>query len=305
MRRRSKLVLEFWDRKNELSIKNKDYSKFVNDLVEVLLGQDVKKGDMTSNLLIRNKQITAIIVAKENGVVAGLEEFSLINHDLKLKFQKRDCDKIKSGDILVEIKGNAGKILEKERISLNLLQRMSGIATLTAKLAKKAGNAKIAATRKTLWSLLDKKAVSIGNGITHRLSLGDGIIIKDNHLRIFNYDMEKALACCSKSKSKFIEVEVAGRKQAVAAASMINMLKSLKKPGKLFAIMFDNMKPSEIKNTISMLKKMRLYDSVLLEASGGIDGKSIRRYARTGVDVISLGFITHSAKSLDMSLEIK
>src|SRR3989344_5683057 len=133
---RDKLVLKFWDRKDNLSIKNKEYAKFVNDLIKILLKQDINKGDITSNSLIKNKGITAFIVAKEEGIVAGLEEFSLINKDLKLKFLKKDGDKIKAGDILIEIKGNAKKILERERVSLNLLQRMSGISTLVSELNK-------------------------------------------------------------------------------------------------------------------------------------------------------------------------
>jgi len=134
---RDNLILEFWDRKKELGIKNKEYAKFANDLIGILLKHDINKGDTTSNSLIKNKEITAVIIAKEKGIVAGLEEFSLINKDLKLKFLKKDGDKIKYGDVLIEISGNANKILERERVSLNLLQRMSGIATNVNKLNKK------------------------------------------------------------------------------------------------------------------------------------------------------------------------
>src|SRR3989344_4176173 len=126
---RDKLVLEFWDRKNELSTKNKSYAEFANDLIWLLLNQDINKSDVTSDSLIKNKEISAVVVAEEDGILAGLEEFSLINKDLKLKFFKKDGNAIKSGDILIEIKGDVKKILARERVSLNLLQRMSGIAT--------------------------------------------------------------------------------------------------------------------------------------------------------------------------------
>jgi len=226
---RDKLVLEFWDRKADLRIKNKEYAKFVNDLIKILLKQDINKGDITSNSLIKNKGITAFIVAKEEGTVAGLEEFSLINKDLKLKFFKKDGDKIKAGDILIEIKGNAKKILERERVSLNLLQRMSGISTLVSELNKKLNNKiKLAATRKTLWGLLDKKAVSIGGGLTHRLNLNDGIIIKDNHLKILNGNFESIINSV-KDKSKYIEIEVEDKKQALAAAKTIAKIMENKK----------------------------------------------------------------------------
>ena len=129
---RQKLVLEFWERKKELTVKNKDYRGFVNQFFDLLLKQDIRMGDITTNSLIKsNKNISAAVIAKENGIIAGLEELNLLSNGLKLKFLKKDGDKIKKKEILVKISGNARKILERERIMLNLLQRMSGIATLT------------------------------------------------------------------------------------------------------------------------------------------------------------------------------
>mgnify|MGYP001571642093 CR=1 FL=1 len=141
MQHRADRVLEFWDRSKELSIKNNDYKNFVDGLFSLLLKYDIKNKDLTTSSLIQNKKnISAYIVAKENGVIAGLEEFKFLNKDLKLKFFKKDGNKIKNGDVIVKIYGNAKKIFERERTNLNLLQRMSGIATLTDQLNKKLKN---------------------------------------------------------------------------------------------------------------------------------------------------------------------
>ena len=302
MLRREKQVLEFWDRKNKLSVKNKEYKDFVQKIFYFLLEEDVKSGDITTNSLIKkNKKIFALIVAKEEGIIAGLEEFSSINKDLKLKFLKKDGNKIKSGEKILEIKGNAEKILERERVSLNLLQRMSGIATITNRLSKKAGNKiRLAATRKTLWGLLDKKAVSIGGGLTHRLNLNDGIIIKENHIKILNYNI-KGILSNVKNKSKYIEIEVEKSGKALDAAKAIRQLKS----NNLFAIMFDKIPPEDIKSIIGKFKSQNIYDNILFEASGNINENNLIGYIDCGADIISMGSITNSAKIIDMSLEIR
>ncbi|MAG91122.1 nicotinate-nucleotide diphosphorylase (carboxylating) [Candidatus Woesearchaeota archaeon] len=276
---------------------------FVKKFLTFLLKEDIKNGDLTTSSIInRQKDISATIIAKENGILAGTEEFSLLNKDLRIKRLKKDGDKIKNNDVLIEIKGNAKKILERERTSLNLLQRMSGIATLTHDLVKKLNNkAKLAATRKNLWGLLDKKAVSIGNGLTHRLNLSDGIIIKDNHLKIFNHNIENVMDSV-KNKSKYIEIEVENKKQAICAARII---KKLSNNENLFALMLDNIRPEEIKSIVDELKNQNLYNNLLLEASGGINPNDLKRYSDCGVDAISMGFLTNSAKALNISQEIK
>ena len=304
MRHREKLVLEFWDRNRELSTKNKDYRNFAHHFLQMLLKQDVGHGDATSSSLIKgNKNISAAIVAKEDGIFAGLEEFRLLNNDLGIKPLKRDGDRIKAGEILIKINGPASKILERERTNLNLLQRMNGIATLTNELTKKLGNAKLAATRKTLWGSIDKKAVSIGKGLTHRISLNDGILVKDNHLEALEYDFKKVINLV-KDKAKYIEVEVEDKKQALNAATAIKNAINSSKSGNLFAIMLDNIKPKKIKPIIKEMKKQELYDYVLLEASGNINPSNFMEYANCGADVISMGCITNSAKALNMSQEI-
>ena len=362
MQHRLSRVLEFWDRSKELSIHNNSYRDFVNEFICLLLKNDIKNGDLTTNSLIKgNKNVSAFVISKQDGILAGLEEFSLINNDLHLKFLKKDGDKIKKGDILIKMNDYGKKILERERISLNLLQRMSGIATLTNNLVAKLGNiVKLAATRKTLWSYIDKKGVSIGGGLTHRLNLNDGIIIKDNHMKILKYDIKKALGF-AKNKSKYIEIEVENKKQALNAARAISDIKKsfsrdmrvsefvgvererarsrthlharvseselslTHSPSSLdlsasvradshaghrsqkisFAIMLDKISPNEVKSIIEELKNKNLYEDILFEASGNITTKNLKQYITCGVDIISMGCLTNSVKSLDMSLKIK
>jgi len=301
---RDKLVLEFWDRSKELNAKNRAYRNFASRFLRMLLKHDIGKGDLTSSSLVdADEEISAAIVAKENGIFAGLDEFGLVNNDLKSKMLKHDGDRIKAGEVLIRIAGPAGKVFERERTCLNLLQRMSGIATLTNNLAEKLGRVKLAATRKTVWGSIDKKAVSIGKGLTHRIGLNDGIIVKDNHLEVLNYDFAKVIGLV-KNKSRYIEIEVENKKQALDAASAIKNA-SGKSKGKLFAIMLDNIKPKEIKSIIKEMKKRGLYDYVLLEASGNINPSNFLEYSNCGVDVISMGCITNSAKVLNLSQEIE
>jgi nicotinate-nucleotide pyrophosphorylase (carboxylating) len=186
---------------------------------------------------------------------------------------------------------------------------MSGIATETRCLVDslKGYNTRVAATRKTLWKYLDKKAVFLGGGLTHRLGLWDSILIKDNHLESLKRDgtknpVEKAITLASRFADKvgFIEIETTNQNEAIKAARKFKQLK-LKKP---CVIMLDNVQLDEIGQIIETLKNEILYDYVLLEASGNITSDNIKQYAETGVDVISLGYLTHSAKIFDMSLEM-
>jgi nicotinate-nucleotide pyrophosphorylase (carboxylating) len=168
-------------------------------------------------------------------------------------------------------------------------------------------NTRVAATRKTSLKYLDKKAVFLGGGLTHRFGLWDSILIKDNHLEALKSEgvtgyIETAIAKASEFADKvgFIEIEVTSHEEAVRAARKFNDLR-LKKP---CVVMLDNMTPTAIEGVIETLRKGGLYDSVLLEASGEITPENIREYARTGIDVVSLGYLTHSARILDMSLEM-
>ena len=308
---RNKLVLEFWDRSKELNIKNKKYKSYVEKFFKEKLEQDVGKGDITTNSLIsKNKNVKAFVIARENGILAGMEEVSLLINAFKVKKYKKDGDKVKNNDKILEIYGNARKILNYERTLLNILQRMSGIATLTYEIKKPVkNNCFIAGTRKTLFPLFDEKALSVGGALTHRLDLSSAILVKDSHLEVLNDDVKKAVILVSKNKkTKYIEIEVKNEKESLEAAETIIKLKSKK----LFAIMFDNMKPSIIKKTIikihNLINKNSIHNDkkiILFEASGGINQENIKEYAKTGVDIISLGILTHSAKTLNISLEIK
>ena len=302
---RENLVLEFWDRSRFLTIKNKDYLDYAKKLINGQLKEDIGNGDITTNSLIEEgKKIKAFVIVKQDGIVAGIEEAFLFG--LNIKKIKNDGDKAKKGEAIIEIYDDAKKILAYERTLLNIMQRMSGISTAAYNTKKIIGNkCFISGTRKTLFGLLDKKALSVGGALTHRISLNDSILIKDNHLELLNNNIKKALELANKSnKARYIEIEVKNENEALEAANVINKLKTKK----LFAIMFDNMDTSTIKSTIIKINN-KIRDNnpkkrILFEASGGINEKNVMEYSKTGVDVISLGYLTHSAKALDISLEI-
>ena len=259
------------------------------------LAEDIGKGDITSALLPKIK-ISARIISREDAIVAGTiyakEIFKL--NGCNVKILKKDGSRIKPNQTIMIIRGYAGKILTCERTALNLLTRMSGIATQTNELVKKIPNkTKLYATRKTAPGLryFDKEAVEIGGGKKHRLRLDEMVMIKDNHIAVENsllFIIKKA-----KRKYKKFEVEVENTSDAVLAA----------KEGATI-IMLDNFSPTQIMKTIKVLKNQKLRNKVLLEASGGINSKSISKYSKTGVDIISIGSITNSVKGIDMSLEI-
>jgi nicotinate-nucleotide pyrophosphorylase (carboxylating) len=268
-----------------------------------LLAEDVGQGDITTALTVPSEtKVEAEIIAKESGVVAGVEEAKILLESLGVKVENAvaDGEKIKPKQTLMRIVGNAQTILSAERTVLNLLSRMSGIATATRKLVEKLEGkklkTKVACTRKTAPGLLyfDKKAVLLGGGDTHRLHLDDMVLIKDNHIRIAG-NVKKAVekARGKVSFSKKIEVEVTSIDDALTAAK-----------AEADIIMLDNFSPKQIEKAVKLLKKEGLFGKVLLEASGGITAENIIEYASTGVDIISLGEITDSPKALDISLEI-
>jgi len=254
-------------------------------------------------LIPKNKNVKAFVIARENGIIAGIEEVLLLLKQFKVKKFKKDGDKVRNNEVILEIYGNARKILIYERTFLNILQRMSGIATLTygtKKLVR--NNCFIAGTRKTFFGLMDKKALSVGDALTHRLNLDDSILIKDNHLAILRNNIRKALELSNKNNnSKYVEIEVKNEKESLEAAETITKLKS----SKIFAIMFDNMTPTMIKNTIIRINNNYKNNKILFEASGGINRVNIKEYSKTGADIISLGILTHSAETLNISLEIE
>lgn len=268
-----------------------------------MLAEDIGQGDITTALIIpEDAWAKAEVMAKELGVVAGIEEAKILLESLGLKVEAlvADGEKIKAKQVLLKISGDARTILSVERTLLNILSRMSGIATTTRQLTeeiRKAGfKTKVACTRKTAPGLLyfDKKAVLLGGGDTHRLHLDDMILIKDNHIAVAG-SIEKAVKIVKEnvSFSKKIEVEVSNVEDALKAA----------KEG-VDIIMMDNLSPKQVEKAIKLLKKAGYFQKVLLEASGGITAENITKFASTGVDIVSLGEITDSPKTLDMSLEI-
>ncbi|NNM03451.1 MAG: carboxylating nicotinate-nucleotide diphosphorylase, partial [Nitrosopumilus sp.] len=246
--------------------------------------------------LLSKKKITAKIISREDAIVGGAkyakEIFQL--KGCKVEILRKDGAKTKPNQTIIKISGDASKILTCERTALNLLTRMSGIATQTNKLVKQIPNkTKVYATRKTAPGLryFDKEAVEIGGGKKHRLRLDEMVMIKDNHIAV--EESLDSLIKKAKKKYKKFEVEVESISDAVLAA----------KEGASI-IMLDNFSPSKIKKTIQVLKEKKLRNKVLLEASGGINLKNIHSYGQTGVDIISVGSITNSVKGIDMSLEI-
>jgi len=309
---RQKLVETAYQKGKELNLNNKNYLKWLEAFFDKEYRDDVGAGDITSKAVLeKNKPRKAVLKAKQSGVIGGIEEVSwfLQKHCLEVKDCIKDGEEALEGETILEVQGGQKDILSTERISLNVLQRLSGIATETKRLTDllREYSTRIAATRKTPLRYLDKKAVFLGGGLTHRFGLWDSILIKDNHLEalksegVKNY-IEIAIAKASAFADKvgFIEIEATSHEEAVRAARKFKALR-LKKP---CAVMLDNMSPMEIVEVIEILRKGNLYDHVLLEASGEITPENISEYARTGIDVASLGYLTHSAKVLDMSLEM-
>ena len=259
------------------------------------LSEDIGKGDITSSLLTR-KKISATIISRESGIIAGVKFAKMIfaMKGCTVKIMKKDGRTVKTNQKIMTISGNAGTILTCERTVLNLMSRMSGIATQTNLLVKMIPKqTKLLATRKTVPGLrfFDKEAVKIGGGEKHRMKLDEMVMIKDNHIASEGSMLK--LIQKAKRKHKKFEVEVENQSETLLAA----------KEGASI-IMLDNFTPNQIKKTIESLKKQNLRKKVKLEASGGITAKNIKQYGKTGVDSISIGSITNSVKGLDLSLEV-
>ena len=252
-------------------------------------------GDITSELL-ENNQIKKIkMISSDNGVIGGLEfakeTFKLIDKKIKFKIKKKEGSKIKKGSIIACIEGNYKNILMGERVVLNFVSHISGIATKTNKFVKKVrGKSKICCTRKTIPSLrmIQKYGVNLGGGTNHRYNLSDEYLIKDNHIASFKNFEELIKKAIKLKKKRKITVEVDNIKQF----KKINHLK-------FDRILFDNMNTKNLKVAVKLAKKF--YET---EASGGINLKNINKIASTKVDRISVGELTHSVNSLNLKLEV-
>jgi len=284
---------------NKLQLSNEQ----IDSIIDLALAEDISHGDITSEGLIPPElQGKASILAKAEGIIAGGEVarrvFLRVDPSLKVELLIKDGARVKPGDIVATIFGNVISILKAERVALNFLQRLSGIASLTAQfIAKTKGlKVKITDTRKTTpgLRLLEKYAVRIGGGQNHRFHLGDGILIKDNHLaalRALGMNIKDIVAKAKQNAPKGVKVEV--------EASTIQEALDAAEAG-ADIIMLDNMSPDEMRRVVSLVPS-----EVKIEASGGITLDNVRAVAMTGVDFISVGALTHSTKALDISLELE
>ena len=270
----------------------------VDKIIEQALLEDIGTGDITTESTIpSNFKAKGIIKTSEEGVVAGLDiiclVFKKLDFEICCKSKIKDGNKILAGEILAEITGSARTILTGERVALNFIQRMSGIATITSKFCQevKGFPVRIVDTRKTTPGLriLEKYAVRMGGGYNHRFGLYDVILIKDNHIVVAG-NIKSAVNSVRKQISHTIkiEVEVENLSQLQEALEM-----------KVDIVMLDNMSLDIMKEAVKKAK-----GKVLIEASGGITLDNVREIAQTGVDLISVGALTHSVKSLDISMEI-
>ena len=317
----------------ELHLDNRAYLETLRCFTDELLRTDLGSGDLTANALgLVDQAASARVLAKAPGIVAGMDEFCwyIRRHGMLAAAIRKDGDQVQSGDILVEMQGRREELLSHERVGINLLQRMSGIATMTGffqeLVAKYNPDTLVVGTRKTPWGLLDKRAIHLGGGGTHRLGLWDAILIKNNHLALLASD-EKAAACTAvrrawkfRHAARFIEIEVRCGESAIMAAQTFRALRetcsgmpsgmrsgvlseqhSDERAGSCACIvMLDNMRPEEVSRIVLSLRERHLLDEVLIEVSGNISEENAGAYADCGVDAISIGALTHSAHVLDL-----
>ena len=269
--------------------------EFIRNTVKLALNEDLyPSGDITSSLVKNDKIITVKLLSNQNAIIGGLlfakQAFALIDSKIKFIIKKKDGSKIKKGSLVALIKGNAKNILIAERVALNFLSHISGIATKTNAFVKLAGKrTKICCTRKTIPNLrvIQKYAVKLGGGTNHRFNLSDEYLIKDNH--IASSDLRSLVTKAIKNKK--------GRKITVEVDSL-DQLKSIMGL-KFNTVLFDNMSIKSLKEGVKISNKY--YET---EASGNISLKTVKSVASTGVNRISVGSITHSAEAVDLKLEI-
>ena len=268
---------------------------FIRNTVKRALNEDLyPSGDITSNLVKNNKAIKVKLLSNEDAIIGGLffakQAFDLIDSKIKFIIKKKDGSTVKKGSLVATIEGKAKNILIAERVALNFLSHISGIATKTNEFVKLAGKkCKICCTRKTIPNMrvIQKYAVKLGGGTNHRFNLSDEFLIKDNH--IASSDIKDLVSTAIKNKQKRkITVEVDNLKQLKTILGL-----------KFNTVLFDNMSIKNLKNGVKIAKKY--YET---EASGNINLRTVKRVAKTGVDRISVGSITHSASAIDFKLEI-
>lgn len=271
---------------------------YIDNIINTALDEDINYIDVTTDYLISDHQYSdAYYIAKDNGVLCGIEVaarvFEIIGGDVTFRILKSDGDEIKKGDILARMHGSTKTLLKGERTALNILQHMSGIATMTNRCVKlcEGTNAIVTDTRKTLPGLrrLQKYAVTVGGGRNHRYNLSDGAMLKDNHIDAYG-SIENAVEKLREKIGHMVKIEVEVRsmrelREAIDAGADI--------------VMLDNMTTEQMAEAVKYTN-----GAVPLEASGNITEENIRKVAETGVDIISLGALTHSVKAFDISMRI-
>ena len=271
------------------------------DPIDVAIQEDVGAGDVTSDFFVpANLCALARIVSHEKAIVAGTETaaevFRRIDPALHIQILRADGAGVDVGDVIIEIRGLARSILKAERVALNFLQRLSGIASLTRKFVDAAGNdqVKILDTRKTTPGLraLEKAAVLAGGGANHRFGLFDMVLVKDNHL-VTHSGLAAFVETIRKLRQERPDVRIE------VEAERLQQVRTFLQIADINVILLDNMKPAQIREALALGK-----NKVKFEASGGVTLKNIRQIAATGVDYISIGALTHSARAIDLSLEM-
>jgi nicotinate-nucleotide pyrophosphorylase (carboxylating) len=267
-----------------------------DELIIKALKEDIGRGDITSQAIIpKDQKAKARIIAKETGIVAGLsigrEVYRALDRSIRFSPKVKDGKRVKKGTIIAEVSGNARAILAGERVALNFLQHLSGIATLTHKFVSRLSflvpRPSFLDTRKTTPGLraLEKYAVRVGGGVNHRMGLYDAVLIKDNHIKLAG-GIDKAI------------LKVRGMRYEVEAKTIDEVKKAIK--GKANRILLDNMNIKTLRQAVKLCRRA----GVKTEASGGVNLQNVRAIAKTGVDYISVGALTHSAPALDISLKI-
>ncbi len=282
----------------------------IRKIVAKALGEDIGKSDITTNALIpKDKKIKAVILTRQRAVVCGIEiakmAFRKMDKNTVITTYHNDSDTVKPNSVIMQIEGNARAILSAERTALNFLSHLSGIATRTAQFIDKLKpfKAKIFDTRKTIpgLRLLGKYAVRCGGGFNHRMDLGDMVLIKDNHKRII----------ISKSQIPNIKHIIEYVREKIPKTIKIEIeVENLKEFKDVFSakpdiIMLDNMNLADIKKAVNLARLNKITSRPKIEASGNVTLNNVRAIARTGVDMISIGSLTHSVKAIDMALEVK
>ena len=273
----------------------------LDKIIKYMLEEDEGFGDITSEAVVNeDKIVEAHIISKDEGILAGIDIIKEMfeSKNIQVTFNLKDGNKITKNDLLMSLKGDARTILLLERSALNLFMRMSGVASSAnyhVNLVKDY-DVIVAGTRKTSPAIgkFDKQALKIGGADTHRFSLDDMVLIKDNHIASVGTPLETLLKAKENvSFSKKIEIEVESLKDAILCVE-----------NGADIVMLDNMTPDEVKEVLDELIKLNIRSNSLIEVSGGINNKNIVDYAKLGVDIISLGALTHSSRSLNFSLKI-